>query len=110
MKGQKTDTLGITVYVKKTLQLQQLSAEEAIPPTISGIPTDVVECVNLWGPGKRNAGRQMSKPCNPVEKGLLCKGQGVYTQVNEKSEYRDGIKRRETRPGWMVACCHGDDL
>ena len=21
----------------------------------------------------------------------------------------DGIKGRETRPGWMDECCHGDD-
>ena len=27
-----------------------------------------------------------------------------------KREYRDGIKTRETRPGWMDACWHGDDL
>ena len=25
-----------------------------------------------------------------------------------KREYRDGVKRRETRPGWMGECCHGD--
>ena len=49
VKVQKTDRLGITVYVEKKLQLHQLSAEEAIPPTINGIPTDVVEVVNLWG-------------------------------------------------------------
>ena len=49
VNGQKTDTLGVTVYVEKKLPLQQLSADEAIPPTISDIPTDVVECVNLWG-------------------------------------------------------------
>ena len=32
--------------------------------------------------------------------------------VNERSkrEYRDGIKGRETRPGWMDACCHCDDV
>ena len=35
-------------------------------------------------------------------------------QVNEKSfdkrEYRDGIKRQETRQGWMDGYCHGDNL
>ena len=37
-------------------------------------------------------------------------------QVNEKSfrlkkeEYRDGVKRRETRPGWRGRRCHNDDL
>ena len=25
-------------------------------------------------------------------------------------EYRDGIKREETRQGWMDGCCHGDNL
>ena len=28
----------------------------------------------------------------------------------EKREYRDGIKRKETRQGWMDGCCHGDNL
>ena len=49
VKGQKTDRLGITVYVEKKLQQHQLSAEEAIHPTINGIPTDVIEVVNRWG-------------------------------------------------------------
>ena len=29
---------------------------------------------------------------------------------SKKGEYRDGIKSRETRLGWIDACCHGDDL
>ena len=42
-----------------------------------------------------------------------------WIQVNEnlsieKREYRDGIKRKETRQGWkdgwMDGCCHGDNL
>ena len=53
VKDQKTDTVGITVYVEKKLPQQKLSDEEAIPSTISGIPTDVVEIVYMWGPGKR---------------------------------------------------------
>ena len=28
----------------------------------------------------------------------------------KKREYRGGVKRRETRLGWMDACCHGDNL
>ena len=35
----------------------------------------------------------------------------VYTKIFRfKREYRYDIKMRETRPGWMDACCHGDDL
>ena len=30
---------------------------------------------------------------------------------NQNREYyKDGIKKRETRLGWMDACCHGDEL
>ena len=28
----------------------------------------------------------------------------------KKREYRDGIKRKETRTGWLDGCCHGDNL
>lgn len=55
VNGKKTDRLCLKVYVKKKLQLQQLSAEEVIPPTINDIPTDVDECTYLWGPSKRRA-------------------------------------------------------
>lgn len=48
VKGQKTDTLSITVYVKKKLVKEELSADEAVPEMIHGIPTDVVECPNVW--------------------------------------------------------------
>ena len=61
-KGQKTDKVGITVYVMKKLPHQKLSAIEAIPPTINGIPTDVVEVVNLWGlwnPSQRSSAQAM---------------------------------------------------
>ena len=47
VKGQKTDTLGITVYVKEKLDRKELSADEAVPEMIEGIPTDVVEC-QIW--------------------------------------------------------------
>ena len=43
VKGQKTDTLSITVYVKKKLVKEELSADEAVPEMIHGIPTDVLE-------------------------------------------------------------------
>ena len=48
VKGQKTDTLSITVYVKKKLVKEELSADEAVPEMIHGIPTDVLECPNVW--------------------------------------------------------------
>ena len=44
-----------------------------------------------------------------------CKSKKGRRQVNEKflriqrRAYRDGVKRRETRPGWS-GCCHGDEL
>ena len=28
----------------------------------------------------------------------------------KEGNYRDGIKRKETRQGWMDGCCHGDNL
>ena len=48
VKGQKTDKLGITVYVKKKLPQGELSVEDVIPAEIEGVPTDVVECPNVW--------------------------------------------------------------
>ena len=48
VKGQKTETLGIIIYVKKKLVKEELSADEAVPEMIDGIPTDVVECPNVW--------------------------------------------------------------
>lgn len=46
VQGKITDTLGITVYVKR--KLQNVSADVALPKTIRDIPTDVVECPNVW--------------------------------------------------------------
>ena len=48
VKDQKTERCGITIYVKKKLPKEELSAEEMIPAEIEGIPTDVVECPNVW--------------------------------------------------------------
>ena len=30
--------------------------------------------------------------------------------ILKRKEHRDGIKKRETRQGWMDGCCHGDNL
>ena len=54
VKGRKADTFSITVYVKKKISQEELSAEEAVPARIEGIPTDVVECPNVW-PSKESA-------------------------------------------------------
>jgi hypothetical protein len=48
VKGQKTDAFSITVYVKKKIAKEELSVDEAVPAEIEGIPTDVVECSNVW--------------------------------------------------------------
>ena len=48
IKSEKTDKLGITVYVKKKLTKEDLTADEAVPTEIEGVPTDVVECLNVW--------------------------------------------------------------
>ena len=58
--GQKTDTFSITVYVKKKISQEELSAEEAVPARIEGIPTDVVECPNVW-PSKESAEQRASE-------------------------------------------------
>ena len=31
-------------------------------------------------------------------------------QIIQKREYRDGVKRKETRLEWMYVCWYGDDL
>ena len=46
VQGKKTDRLGITVYVKR--KLQNMAVDVAVPKEIQGIPTDVVECPNVW--------------------------------------------------------------
>lgn len=48
VKGEKTDKLGITAYVQKKLTKAELSAGEAVPEKVEGIPTDVTECPNVW--------------------------------------------------------------
>ena len=48
VKGQKTDAFSITVFVKKKIAKEELSVDEAVPAEIEGIPTDVVECSNVW--------------------------------------------------------------
>ena len=65
VKGQKTDTLGITIYVKKKLIKEELSADEAVPEMIDGIPTDVVECPNVWP--------SQASSWTDAKKMLLCK-------------------------------------
>ena len=48
VRGEKTDKLSITVYVKKKLAKEELTADEAVPMEIEGVHTDVVECPNIW--------------------------------------------------------------
>lgn len=48
VKGVKTDNLSITVYVKKKFAKEELTADETVPAEIEGIPTDVIECPNVW--------------------------------------------------------------
>jgi len=43
VKGVKTNIPSIVVFVKKKLPVSELAPSEIIPPTIEGIPTDVVE-------------------------------------------------------------------
>ena len=48
VKGMKTDTFCIAAFVKKKLAVEELPANESIPVKIEGIPTDVIECPNIW--------------------------------------------------------------
>ena len=48
VNGKKTDKLSITVYVKKKLAKEELTADEAVPTEMEGVSTDVVECPNVW--------------------------------------------------------------
>ncbi|MEM2281278.1 MAG: hypothetical protein QXZ68_04745 [Candidatus Bathyarchaeia archaeon] len=43
VKGVKTDILSIVVFVRKKLPLNQLAPKDIVPPTVEGVPTDVVE-------------------------------------------------------------------
>ena len=59
VKSQKTDKFGITIYVEKKLPKEELSTEETIPAEIEGIPTDVVECLNVWPSSEASAQAQV---------------------------------------------------
>ncbi len=48
VKGVTTDQNCIIVFVERKLPQQELTANEAVPEQIEGVPTDVVECRNVW--------------------------------------------------------------
>ena len=50
--------------------------------------------------------------CMLINNYLTNQAQILYTQKPfdlKEGIYRDGIKRKETRQGWMDGCCHGDN-
>jgi len=46
--GRKTDQLSLVVLVKQKVPRSQLRPEDAIPPEIEGVPTDVQEVGEIW--------------------------------------------------------------
>ena len=82
VKGQKTDTFSIIVYVKKKISQEELSAEEAVPARIEGIPTDVVECPNVWPSNESSAQRATEVTTKQVKSFVLEGGQSISNQRN----------------------------
>lgn len=49
--GHATSNLGVVVLVKKKLPLENLSATAAVPQSVEGVPTDVIEVGEIWALG-----------------------------------------------------------
>lgn len=108
VRGQKTDRLCICVFVKNKLQLQQLSAEDVIPPTIACIPTDVIEGTLKWGPGKitPSAAAQSKTGVTSAMTDVLVGGLSISNQYDLEHFGTLGIVLTSNGVNTALTCAH----
>ena len=106
VKGQKTDNYSITVYVKRKIVKDELSAEDAIPSEIEGIVTDVIECPNVWPssePAEQSAVEVKSKK---PQTGVLSGGLDISNQYNLAGYGTLGIVALSNQVPTALSCAH----
>ena len=106
VKGQKTDAFSITVYVKKKISQEELSAEEAVPARIKGIPTDVVECPNVW-PSNKTSAQRVTEGTTKQEKTLVLEGGlSISNQHNLGGYGTLGVVLLSQKAPTALSCAH----
>lgn len=106
VKGQKTDNYSITVYVKRKIAKDELSAEDAIPSEIEGIVTDIIECPNVWPssePAEQSAAEVKSKK---PQTGVLSGGLDISNQYNLGGYGTLGIVVLSNKVPTALSCAH----
>jgi hypothetical protein len=107
VKGQKTDAFSITVYVKKKIAKEELSVDEAVPAEIEGIPTDVVECSNVWPSQESLEMRADAQVTVKQEKtAVLEGGLSISNQYNLGSYGTLGIVLYSQNKPTALSCAH----
>ena len=108
VKGEKTDKLSITAYVKKKLTQEELSAGEAVPEKIEGIPTDVIECLNVWPSTEMSAEMPRQEPESPstIKGHLLAGGLSISNQSTPLQYGTLGIVLISEKVPVALSCAH----